>query len=86
MNSNELKEFCKSIGINKVGIAKIGPYEDLKRIIKNRVLNGYVTGMEEPILENRINPQNTMENCKSIIVCAFPYYIGDKEDSNLSKY
>lgn len=86
MNSNELKEFCKSIGINKVGIAKIGPYEDLKRIIKNRVLNGYVTGMEEPILENRINPKNTMENCKSIIVCAFPYYIGDKEDSNLSKY
>ena len=73
MNSNELKEFCKSIGINKVGIAKIGPYEDLKRIIKNRALNGYLTGMEEPVLENRINPKNTMENCKSIIVCAFPY-------------
>ena len=86
MNSNKLKEFCKSVGINKVGIAKIGPYEDLKRIIKNRALNGYLTGMEEPVLENRINPKNTMENCKSIIVCAFPYYIGDKENSNLSKY
>ena len=86
MNSNKLKEFCKSVGINKVGIAKIGPYEDLKRIIKNRALNGYLTGMGEPVLENRINPKNTMENCKSIIVCAFPYYIGDKENSNLSKY
>ena len=37
MNSNKLKEFCKSVGINKVGIAKIGPYEDLKRINMNKV-------------------------------------------------
>jgi len=86
MNSNELKEFCKSIGINKVGIAGIGPYENLKKIIKHRLLNGYVTGMEEAILENRINPKIIMENAKSIIVCAFPYYIGDKQNSNLSKY
>ena len=31
MNSNELKEFCKSIGIECVGIARIGPYEDLEK-------------------------------------------------------
>ena len=42
--------------------------------------------MEEPIIEKRINPKEYNGKCKSIIVCAFPYYIGDKEDSNLSKY
>ncbi|MBQ6631647.1 MAG: tRNA epoxyqueuosine(34) reductase QueG, partial [Romboutsia sp.] len=86
MNKDKLKEFCKSIGIDCVGIAGIGPYNDLEKIIKRRLLNGYVTGMEEPIIENRVNPKETMENVKSIIVCAFPYYIGDFKDSNLSKY
>ena len=42
--------------------------------------------MEEPIIEKRINPKATMENAKSIIVCAFPYYIKNEENSNLSKY
>lgn len=86
MNSNKLKEFCRSIGLRCVGIAGIGPYEDLKIKIDKRISDGYITGMEEPIIENRINPRNTMENVKSIIVCAFPYYNGDKEKSNISKY
>lgn len=86
MNKNELKEFCASIGLNCVGIAGIGPYNTLERIIKHRLSNGHVTGMEEKTLENRINVKNTMGNAKSIIVCAFPYYIGEIENSNLSKY
>lgn len=86
MKKEQLKEFCKSIGLNCVGIAGIGPYHDLEKIIKQRLLNGYVTGMEEPIIENRINPKETMENVKSIIVCAFPYYAGDFDECNLSKY
>ncbi len=86
MNKEKLKEFCKSIGVNYVGIAGIGPYNEVKRIIKRRVENGHITGMEEPIIENRINPKNTMENVKSIIVCAIPYYVGEFEKSNLSKY
>ncbi|MGL5507390.1 MAG: epoxyqueuosine reductase, partial [Paraclostridium sp.] len=86
MNNNEIKEFCKSIGIECVGVAGIGPYYDLERIIKHRLNNGYFTGMEEPMIEKRIDPKATMENAKSIIVCAFPYYIKDEEGSNLSKY
>ena len=42
--------------------------------------------MEEPDIEKRINPRLIMDDAKSIIVCAFPYYIGKLEDSNLSKY
>lgn len=86
MNNQKLKEFCKNIGLKCVGIAGIGPYVTLERIIKNKLANGHFTGMEEEIVENRINPKNTIEDAKSIIVCAFPYYIGEKEDSNISKY
>ncbi|RDY26059.1 tRNA epoxyqueuosine(34) reductase QueG [Romboutsia weinsteinii] len=86
MDNKKLKEFCHSIGIKCVGIAGIGPYHNLEKIIKNKLANGHFTGMEEAIVENRIDPRKTMENVKSIIVCAFPYYIGENERSNLSKY
>ncbi|MGL5642094.1 MAG: tRNA epoxyqueuosine(34) reductase QueG, partial [Paraclostridium sp.] len=39
-----------------------------------------------PSIEKRIDPKATMENVKSIIVCAFPYYTKYKKESNLSKY
>lgn len=86
MNKNKLKEFCKSIGINCVGIAGVGPYHDLENIIKDRTNKDFITGMEEPSVEKRINPRASMENAESIIVCAFPYFIEDVVDSNLSKY
>jgi epoxyqueuosine reductase len=86
MNKDKLKEFCQSIGLKCIGIADVGPYNSLEKIIKHRLLNGHVTGMEEQILENRINAKHIMQDAKSIIVCAFPYYIGEKENSNLSKY
>lgn len=47
MKKEELKDFCKSIGIDCVGIAGVGPYYDLEKIIKQRLFNGYTTGMEE---------------------------------------
>ena len=86
MKKEELKDFCKSIGLDCVGIAGVDCYNDLEKVIKHRLLNGYVTGMEEPVIEKRVNPKETMENVKSIIVCAFPYYIGNFKESNLSKY
>ncbi|OSB09372.1 epoxyqueuosine reductase [Paraclostridium bifermentans] len=86
MNKNKLKEFCKSIGINCVGIAGVGPYHDLENIIKDRTKKDFITGMEETSIEKRINPRASMENAESIIVCAFPYFVGDVVDSNLSKY
>lgn len=86
MNSRKLKDYCEKIGIKTVGIAEVGPYYDLEKIILERDTKGYITGMEEPSIEKRINPRVTMENANSIIVCAFPYYTSDYKDSNLSKY
>ncbi|MGL6105170.1 tRNA epoxyqueuosine(34) reductase QueG [Romboutsia sp.] len=86
MKKEELKDFCASIGLKYVGICGVKINHTLETIIKRRLSNGHTTGMEEPILENRVNPKNIMRNAKSIIVCAFPYYIGEDEESNLSKY
>lgn len=81
-----LKDFCKELNIDCVGITDIGPYEELEKIISKRETFGYVTGMEEKDVEKRINPRATMEDCNSVIVCLFPYYIGEYENGNLSKY
>ncbi len=86
MDSKNLKEFCKNIGLDLVGIAGVGPYKNLEKTIKQRLVNGYVTGMEEMVIENRIQTKNIMPNAKSIIVCAIPYYIGEFENSNISNY
>ncbi|WHH61542.1 tRNA epoxyqueuosine(34) reductase QueG [Petroclostridium sp. X23] len=82
----KLKEFCKDIGIEAVGIAPPGPYHDLEAILTQRIGKGYYTGMEEKDLEKRISPCLTMENVQSVIVCLFPYLTDAVENSNISKY
>lgn len=89
MNNKELKEFCNLIGLKCVGIAGVDKYDNLKKILEDRHQKDYLTGMEEVIIENRINPRNIMEDANSIIVCAFPYHINRQEkneNSNLSRY
>lgn len=86
MNNRELKEFCNLIGLNCVGVAGVDKYDNLENILKDRYKKGYLTGMEEPIIENRINPRNIMEDANSIIVCAFPYYINRQEKIKIQIY
>ena len=86
MNKKEIIELFNKKGLNTVGIAPIGPYYELKKVLKDKVEKNLITGMEEPDLEKRINPKLIMENAKSIIVCVFPYHIEDKYESNISRY
>ncbi len=81
-----LLEFCNEIGIENAGIAHIGPYYDLEKILKDRIEKGHYTSFEEREMERRIKPSLTMEGVKSIIVCLFPYFTGGVEDTNISKY
>lgn len=82
----KLLEFCRGIGIEYAGIAGIGPYHDLERILRDRVEKGHYTSFEERDLMRRIDPSLAMEGVKSIIVCLFPYFTGCTEDTNISKY
>ena len=82
---NELMKYCLSLNIEYVGIAPIGPYEELAKRWGRRILENHVTGFEAKNFDRRIDPKLTMENAKSIIVCLFPYFVGSDDAANLSK-
>lgn len=81
-----LQQFCTSINIEYVGIAPIGPYGELKQILQERIENDQCTEFEETCLAKRIDPRLTMADAQSVIVCLFPYYVGEKTGGNLPKY
>ena len=81
-----LKEISNNLGIEFVGIAGIGPYLDLEKRIIGQRDRGYYTTFEDEDISKRVDPRVTMGDARSIIVCLFPYFIGNKEDSNISKY
>ncbi len=82
----KIKKYCKSLNIDYVGIAGIGPYYELEEVLKNKIYKDQYTGLEEKDIQKRIDPRLTMENIESIIVCLFPYFSGNVENTNISKY
>ena len=86
INKKEIIELFNNKGIDTVGIANVGPYDELKKILEDKVSKNLITGMEEPDIEKRINPKLIMEDASSIIVCAIPYYTGKEYESNISRY
>ncbi|WP_058486770.1 tRNA epoxyqueuosine(34) reductase QueG [Defluviitalea phaphyphila] len=83
---DKLKQFCNSIGIECVGIADKGPYYELGKILKKRVKDKHNNEFEEKDIKKRIDPTLTLEDAKSVIVCIFPYYIGEVKEKNISNY
>ncbi len=81
----KLREFCKSISIEHVGIAPAEPYYDFEKVWKKQIERGYISGFEEKDIKKRVYPELTLEGAKSVIVCLFPYYTGQAKDSNLTK-
>lgn len=81
-----LQEFCRSIQIESVGIAPIGPYLELEKILQVRREKGQYTEFEEVSIEKRVDPRLLKEDVQSIIVCAFPYGVEKREKANLAQY
>lgn len=80
-----LKEFCRSLDIEYVGIAPPGPYEELGKRWNKRLELGHITCFEEKDFHKRIDPKLTMQDAESVIVCIFPYFTGSNDGANLSK-
>ena len=57
-----LKNFCKAIHIDYVGIAPVGPYVKLREILEQRRAKGQYTEFEEKNLLRRIDPRLTMQD------------------------
>ena len=83
---DDLIRFCNSISIEYVGIAPAEPYTDFEKIWRKQIERGFVSGFEEKDMEKRINPNLALEDAKSVIVCLFPYFSGNADEANLSKY
>lgn len=81
-----LIEFCNSLRIEYVGVASPDSYKDYGEIWAKQIERGYITGFEEKNFERRVDPSLTLPDVKSVVVCLFPYYIGEIKDANLSKY
>jgi len=81
-----LRKFCSSIQIESMGVAGIGPYLELEKILKIRSEQGQYTEFEEKCLAKRIDPSLTMADVQSIIVCLFPYQVGEETEGNIARY
>lgn len=69
----EIIEYSKQIGIDKIGFASADVFETLKeRLIVQQQL-GYQSGFEEPDIEKRTNPELLLPKAKSIISIALAY-------------
>lgn len=69
----ELIEYSKQIGIDKIGFASAEPFQELKhRLLRQQEL-GYQSGFEESDIEKRTNPQLVLSGTQSIIAIALAY-------------
>ncbi|WP_019153464.1 tRNA epoxyqueuosine(34) reductase QueG [Robertmurraya massiliosenegalensis] len=70
---NEIIEYSKTIGIDKIGFTTANTFDGLKnRLLRQQEL-GYQSGFEEPDIEKRVNPSLLMEQPRSIISIALAY-------------
>jgi epoxyqueuosine reductase len=70
---NEIIEYSKTIGIDKIGFASADVFTELKeRLLRQQEL-GYQSGFEEPDIEKRTNPSLLLPGAKSIIAIALAY-------------
>ena len=70
------------MGIEYVGIASSGRYNDLRDILQKRADRDLSKVFDKGSLEKAVEPSLTLEDAKSVIVCLFPYYCGTAEDAN----
>lgn len=77
LNFTKLKEeiiqYSKQIGIDKIGFASASPFVELKERLRVQQENGYQSGFEESDIEKRTNPQLLLPQAKSIIAIAIAY-------------
>ncbi|TCN28148.1 tRNA epoxyqueuosine(34) reductase QueG [Mesobacillus foraminis] len=77
MNIHQLQqdiiEYSKTIGIDKIGFASPSPFMELKnRLLRQQEL-GYQSGFEEPDIEKRVRPDLLFDQPQSIIAIAVAY-------------
>ena len=70
---NDLIEYAKTIGIDKIGFTTAAPFHELKNILKRQQQLGYESGFEESNIELRTEPLQLLDTAESIISIAVAY-------------
>lgn len=81
-----IKKYADELNIEYIGVAPVKRYDELEARINIRREKYGISQFEEADVEKRVNPYLTYPWAKSIVVCLFPYYTGEDEDANISKY
>ncbi|GCF95276.1 epoxyqueuosine reductase [Enterococcus florum] len=61
------------LGIDKIGFASAEPFTELEASLREQKARGYTSGFEHPVIEERIYPEKTFEQPKTIISIALAY-------------
>ncbi|MBE7026571.1 MAG: DUF1730 domain-containing protein [Ruminococcaceae bacterium] len=76
----QLKAYAKELKISDIGVCKARVYDELCDALPK-----YDTPFV-PSYDKRISPFAFVKNARSVIMCVFNYYTGEKNDANLSRY
>ncbi|MGV3487202.1 MAG: tRNA epoxyqueuosine(34) reductase QueG [Tuberibacillus sp.] len=81
---NEIKEYSKHIGIDKVGFTTADPFLTLKNRLYQQQALGYQSGFEEKDIEKRTEPKMLLDGAESIIAIAlaYPAKLKDRPDNS----
>lgn len=74
MLKQKIEAFCKSIGLDTIGFIPCRTFEELRGFYQERKEKKLENEFEEKDIEKRIHPNHYMEDAKTIISIAFPYY------------
>ncbi|SFA80503.1 epoxyqueuosine reductase [Lentibacillus halodurans] len=69
----EIIDYSKNIGIDKIGFASADVFEGLKERLKRQQELGYQSGFEKGSIEERTEPERLVPEAKSIISVALAY-------------
>ncbi|WP_165038048.1 tRNA epoxyqueuosine(34) reductase QueG [Enterococcus sp. ZJ1622] len=69
----EIIQESKRLGIDKIGFTTAEPFDYLKESLEEQKAAGHTSGFEHPVIEERIYPEKTFDEPKSIISIALAY-------------
>lgn len=70
----KIENFCKSLGLDNFGFLPCRDFEELKEFYQDRQNKKLQNEFEEKDINKRIHPAHYMEDAKTILSIAFPYY------------
>ena len=83
MLKQKISDYIKTLGFHHFGFIKCRKFEEIREFLEYKKEHHLQNEFEEDDIEKRINPNIYMEDGKTIISIAFPYYYEEeKECSN----